>query len=123
MIVAVLCRSGYDVLAAANGREAIRIAETEPRPIHLLLTDVVMPGMSGPDVVERVRALRPGLPALCMSGYTDETVLRHGILERGMAFLQKPITPSSLLGKVREVLESGDAPGVRAPEPRGSGNS
>jgi DNA-binding response OmpR family regulator len=107
VLFAVLSRNGYDVLAAASGREALRMAESERRPIHLLLTDVVMPEMSGPEVVARVRSFRPGLPVLCMSGYTDETVLRHGILESGMAFLQKPITPSMLLAKVREVLDSG----------------
>jgi PAS domain S-box-containing protein len=116
VLVAVLTRNGYDVLPAASGREAVRIAENDPRPIHLLLTDVVMPEMSGPDVVNRVRAFRPGLRAVCMSGYTDETVLRHGILESGMAFLQKPITPTMLLGKVREVLDSDGGHAAVAPK-------
>ena len=82
------------------------ICERHARPIHLLLTDVVMPQMSGPELAERLAARGPSMRVLCMSGYTDDSIVRHGVLERGMAFLQKPITPPSLTTKVREVLDA-----------------
>jgi PAS domain S-box-containing protein len=109
IVLAVLRRNGYTVLEAAGAREALRIARNLEYPINLVLTDVVMPEMSGPELVRRMREVRAGLKALCMSGYTDETVLRHGILEGGMAFLQKPITPDMLLRKVRGVLDDPNA--------------
>ncbi|HEY3494094.1 MAG TPA: ATP-binding protein [Polyangiaceae bacterium] len=107
IVLAVLRRNGYAVLEAAGAREALRIARNPEYSFDLVLTDVVMPDMSGPELVRRVREVRIGVRALCMSGYTDETVLRHGILEGGMAFLQKPITPDALLRKVRSVLDDG----------------
>jgi PAS domain S-box-containing protein len=109
IVLAVLRRNGYSVLEAAGAKEALRIARNLDYPIDLVLTDVVMPEMSGPELVRRVREVRPGVKALCMSGYTDETVLRHGILEGGMAFLQKPITPDMLLRKVRGVIDDGNS--------------
>jgi PAS domain S-box-containing protein len=105
IVLAVLRRNGYSVLEAAGAKEALRIARNLEYAVDIVLTDVVMPDMSGPELVRRIREVRPGLKALCMSGYTDETVLRHGILEGGMAFLQKPITPDMLLRKVRGVLD------------------
>jgi CheY-like chemotaxis protein len=105
IVLAVLRRNGYSVLEAAGAKEALRIARNLEYAIDLVLTDVVMPEMSGPELVRRIREVRAGMKALCMSGYTDETVIRHGILEGGMVFLQKPITPDMLLRKVRGVLD------------------
>jgi two-component system cell cycle sensor histidine kinase/response regulator CckA len=102
----ILERQGYQVMEARNAGEALLICEKHAETIHLLLTDVVMPQMSGPEVAKRLMQTRPGMKVLCVSGYTDETVVRHGILEAGIAFLQKPYTPDALLRKVREVLAS-----------------
>ena len=99
-------RGGYQVLESSGGNEAQMFAGKHKGPIHLLLTDVVMPGMSGRELSEGLAALRPEMKILYMSGYTDDTVLRHGVLEEGMAFLQKPFTAESLLRKVREVLDT-----------------
>jgi PAS domain S-box-containing protein len=101
---AVLVRAGYHVLEAADCIDAARIAEHSSETIHLLITDVVMPDMSGPELARRIRVELPELKVLCMSGYTDETVLHHGVVEGEFVFLQKPITPDSLLRKVRDVL-------------------
>jgi two-component system cell cycle sensor histidine kinase/response regulator CckA len=101
---AVLTRNGYTVLEAANAAEAFQICETHSGRIHLLLSDVVMPKISGPEVAKRIVRARPETRVLCMSGHTDEALFRHGILDAGVSFIQKPMTPESLLAKVREVL-------------------
>jgi len=101
----VLQSCGYAVLEASDPREALRLAEAEAGPIHLLLTDVVMPTMSGRRLWEILRSRSRHLKVLFVSGYTNDTVIRHGVLESKMAFLQKPFNPSSLARKVREVLD------------------
>jgi PAS domain S-box-containing protein len=103
---AALKGSGYQVLRAAGGRKALELAEAHPG-IDLLVTDVVMPGMSGPQLAAALRARRPGLKVLYVSGYTPDTVLRHGISVGEAAFLQKPFGVAGLGSKVREVLDGG----------------
>ena len=102
----ILNRYGYRILQARDPEEALLLGAKTTEPIHLLLTDVVMPRMSGPELGKQLAAILPGLKILCMSGYTDEAVLRHGLSGSGLAFLQKPITSESLSRKVREVLDS-----------------
>jgi PAS domain S-box-containing protein len=101
----VLTEHGYDVLCAANGRAAIALAEGCARPIHLLLTDVVMPEMSGSEVAEEMRRLHPEARVLFMSGYTEDAIVHHGVLAAGLNFLPKPCPTSLLLRRVREVLD------------------
>lgn len=96
---------GYKILEASQGAEALRLCEQQQEPIQLLVTDVVMPGgMNGQELAERLKVLQPGLKVLFMSGYTDEAIVHHGVLEPGQFLLQKPYTPNILLRKVREVL-------------------
>jgi len=96
---------GYKVLVAENGDEALRICREHQGPIHLLLTDMVMPGLSGNEITERAKELRPELKVLFMSGYTDHAIVSNGILEEGIAFIQKPFTRQGLAWKVRRVLD------------------
>ncbi len=101
---------GYTVLEAQSPEEALRAFQTHPGPIHLLLTDVVMPKMSGRSLADRLVAARPGLKVVFMSGYTSNAIVHHGVLDEGTAFVQKPFTPGALARKVREVLS--EAAGV-----------
>jgi two-component system, cell cycle sensor histidine kinase and response regulator CckA len=102
----VLRNRGYDVIEAADGMEALRIAQDYQQVIHLVISDVVMPGMGGRALVSQLEQVRPGIKALYVSGYTDNAIVHHGILDSDVAFLQKPFTVDALIRKAREVLLS-----------------
>jgi CheY-like chemotaxis protein len=112
LAVRVLRTSGYTVLEAANGEQAERVCREHAGEIHLLLTDVVMPGQSGPEVARRLSPLRPAMKVLYISGYAPNAIVEQGTLGPGAAFLHKPFTPSALLEKVQQVLESQGATAV-----------
>jgi CheY-like chemotaxis protein len=99
-----LTSSGYTVIEAENGHTALELASMHVGPIHLLLSDVVMPGISGRELAERVSQIRPGIKIVYMSGYTDQAVVHHGILENDAVLLQKPFTLMTLAAKLREIL-------------------
>jgi CheY-like chemotaxis protein len=101
----VLQTWGYNVLAAASGEEASQLLAEHAERVELLLTDVVMPGMSGRDLADALRQENPDLKVLFMSGYTSDAVLRHGILHGAANFLEKPFSPATLAKKVRDVLD------------------
>jgi two-component system cell cycle sensor histidine kinase/response regulator CckA len=102
----VLKANGYTVLVAGTGSDAERVAAAHAGTIHLLMTDVVLPGLNGREVAQRLGARRPGIRVLYLSGYTDDAIVHHGVLQAGVAFLQKPFPPAILGRKVREVLDS-----------------
>ena len=97
--------NGYSVLQAGNGQQALDLASKHSGKIHLLLTDVVMPGMSGRELAEQIQSSRPGIKVLYMSGYTDQAIVHHGILAADTMLLQKPFTLHALAAKLREALE------------------
>jgi hypothetical protein len=107
LVQEVLQRNGYSVMAARDGDEAMKLSSEHAGPIHLLLTDVVMSGMSGRELVQRLSRLRPETSVLFMSGYTDDSIVKQGILEAGAAFLQKPFSAQLLTRTVRQVLDVG----------------
>ena len=114
----VLLKRGYTVLAAASPGEAVALVGERGVPVDLLVTDVMLPEMSGPDLAKILAAQRPGLPVLYMSGYTDTTVVRGGRLDPGATFLPKPFGPEALLRKVREVLDAAAASRVTERRPQ-----
>ncbi|HEX9871554.1 MAG TPA: response regulator, partial [Candidatus Tectomicrobia bacterium] len=94
-------------LAASDGEEAVRLCTQYAGPIHLLLTDVVMPGMSGPALANRLEVMRPAMKVMYMSGYTEDAIVHHNLLDPGMVFLSKPFTLETLVCKVRESRDTG----------------
>ena len=100
-----LDRQGYIVLDASTGEDALNLAQTHEEPIHLMITDVIMPGMNGRELADRLHAIRPEMEVLFMSGYTDNAFVHHGVMEAGINFIKKPFTPHSLILKVREILD------------------
>ena len=112
----ILQARGYTVLTASDGDEALRLAEGHPGPIHALLADVVMPGLNGPELAERLRRTRSETKAVFMSGYTTEVMDQYGILHSGAPFIGKPFTPDLMVRKVREALDY-HSPFARPPAP------
>jgi two-component system cell cycle sensor histidine kinase/response regulator CckA len=106
IVKAILEQQGYDVLEAANGEEALKIAEAHGSRLHLLMTDLVMPQMSGRELAEQLSNTLPNLKVLYMSGYTDDAIVRHGLLDASLSFIQKPFDAATVARKVREVLDS-----------------
>jgi CheY-like chemotaxis protein len=106
MTTEILRETGYKVLEAKHADEALTLAAGYHGEIHLLLTDVVMPLMSGRDLADQLTPLRPEMKVLYMSGYTDEAIVHHGVLEAGTAFIGKPFSISALTRKLREILDA-----------------
>ncbi|HVA01863.1 MAG TPA: response regulator [Terriglobia bacterium] len=105
LVRGILEARGYTLLEAGGGEEALKMIESHAGPIHLLLTDIVMPRVNGPELAARLAPLHPEVKVLYMSGYTDNAIVHHGILDSGTHFLQKPFTPETLARRVREVLD------------------
>ncbi len=106
LICEILSHNGYRILEACDGEHALRASRQHDGTIHLMVTDVVMPGMSGPELADRMRSERSDMKVLFMSGYTDKAIVHHGILDPGVLFLQKPFSPHALTRKLREVLDT-----------------
>ena len=102
----ILQKYGYQVIDAGNGKDALDIAAQHPGLIHLMLTDVIMPGMTGDALAKEMAAVRPKVKVLYMSGHPDSTIVNTGVLEPGIAFLKKPFSSIDLVRKVREVLDA-----------------
>ena len=105
LVARTLSAQGYEVLAAASGEEAVRLVEGRDEPVHLVLTDVVMPGMGGRELAQHLQRIRPGIKVLYMSGYTDDVIIRHG-LEGGVSLLAKPFNPTDLSHAIRQRLDA-----------------
>jgi CheY-like chemotaxis protein len=106
LVSKILHRYGYSVLSAATAEDALHLCHEHGGSIHLLLTDVVMPGTSGPSLASQLTSQHPAMRVLYMSGYTDDAIVRHGLLQGRAAFLQKPFAPDRLARKVRQVLDA-----------------
>jgi CheY-like chemotaxis protein len=112
VVVTVLERAGYRVIEASHPHDALTLAREQAGPIDLLLTDLVMPSMNGTELARRLRAQRPGLPVLCMSGYSEEAVTVRGVLDDGVHLLAKPVMPEQLLKAVAQMLKREARPTV-----------
>jgi hypothetical protein len=110
LVAEILENSGYTVLQAGDGPSALELLRRHTNKLDLLVTDVVMPGMSGPEVAQAVTSMRPGTQVLYTSGYTDSAIGHHGVLEPGIAFLQKPFSSDDLTRKVRGLLDESSVP-------------
>ena len=106
LVCEILSHNGYRILEGCDGEHALRASKEHDGPIHLMVTDVVMPGMSGPELADRLMSQRPDMKVLFMSGYTDKAIVHHGVLDPGVLFLQKPFSPHVLTRKLREVLDA-----------------
>ena len=100
-----LRKNGYTVLAAESGREALDVVRLHTGPIHLLITDVMMPDIDGPELVRRLSSIRPDTQTLFMSGYMDDALGEQGVLPSSVNFIQKPFSPRAIAQKVREILD------------------
>jgi DNA-binding NtrC family response regulator len=105
LAVQFLRRHDYFVLEALHGSDALLVCEQHQGPVQLMVTDVVMPGMSGRELAERLSSLHPEMKVLYMSGYTDNAIVHHGVLDEGPNYIQKPFSMEMLAKKVREVLD------------------
>jgi DNA-binding response OmpR family regulator len=105
LVQRILELQGYEVLLASNPEEAFELARQFDGPIHALLTDVVMPRGSGKDLARRLAQVRPAVRVLFMSGYTDQDIVHHGVLDSSVAFIQKPFTPRALAHRIRALLD------------------
>jgi DNA-binding response OmpR family regulator len=125
LLKAVLEADGFDVLEASGGHAALSLVHRYPDALDLLVTDVIMPGMTGKQVFDSVAILRPDLKVLYISGYSGEVLADRGILDASVEYLQKPFTPAALLVRVRELVSPGakgqsDGPLVDTPDRRGA---
>ena len=105
----ILKSFGYEVLVARTPSEGLALCEAHEGPIHLLVTDVVLPGMSGPDLAASACVIRPEMKVLYVSGYADNAIVEHGVLKEGLSFLEKPFTSEGLARKVQEILGGGES--------------
>lgn len=108
LVAEYLTECGYAIVAAGSGDEALRLAQQHSGPIHMLVTDVVMPGMSGPELAQRLSKTRPSLKRVYISGYNDSSLLREELLGDGVTFIHKPIRPVELARRLRSVLDAAD---------------
>ncbi len=115
----ILEANGYTALEAGDGEDALIVAEHYAGPIHMVLTDVVMPNLSGPDMAEKVKSLRHDAKVVFMSGYTSDVIGQYGVLRSGAPFVAKPFSPDGLARKLREVLDY-RSPFARRPAPAGA---
>jgi CheY-like chemotaxis protein len=110
----LLSNHGYSVLEAGGGIEALRLCEQHDGPIHLLLSDVIMPVMGGWELAERIKLVKPDVKVLFISGYADEVIAARGDFKHGTNFLQKPFKPSALIARVKELLDGAGAARARS---------